>query len=444
MTTLNLKAKLAKAAAAVTVLAVGAGAILATSGPAGADPKQFTALIGVGSDTTQDVMNAFAGENFGIKYVPIQSSAATGGRQVVSWDSTDPAGVDRCITVETKTATIYRPNGSGSGRNALSRSIAGGNWGVPAPECGGPKPVGGRFDFARSSNLSTATGTALTYVPFGRDFMGFAYYYIPTAGAAPVQGNVTFTVAQLQQIHTSSTVAPNAPLTFDPDGAGSAFGTIPVIPCGIQTLSGTGQFWQVAMTGTIGGDQNATSACRLLAGGNSGTNAGGPGRLQESDGIALKAKGDQVPGTMVIIGYSAANWISSSNLVTRSTLGTGVFLGNINDIVPNNTPSTSTTDRTPVMGAAPNLIPNPLYYANLTLGRDVYNVFDSDLFDPSTPTANQDVKTLFVDQDGAGPNVPAICTPSSVATTAAFGFSAPQLDPCGSITKTSAIGTGTT
>jgi ABC-type phosphate transport system substrate-binding protein len=444
MTTSNLKAKLAKAAAAVTVLAVGAGSVLVGSGPAGADPKQASALIGVGSDTTQDVMNAYAGENFGINYTPVQSSAASGRRQLVSWDSTnpDPTG-DRCITTKVKSATIYRPNGSGSGRNALSRSILGtGVWGTPAPECGGPKGISGLVDFARSSNRSTTAGNDLVYLPFGRDFVGYAYYFKPIGGGAPLTGNVTFTQAELAQLHTTSTVAPAAPLQFDPDGPGSVWpGPVPVIPCGIQTGSGTGQFWQQALTGTTGGDQNATSACRLLAGGNTGTLNGGPGRLQESDGAGLAAKGDQVPGTMVIIGYSAANFISSSNQVTKSTLVPGVQMGNISTIVPNNDPN-----RLPWVGTAPNLTPNTAYYANATFGRDVYNVFDASLFDPLFPSANQDIKTIF-GVGGAICNVgtgtfanPQAGTPQ--ATRATFGFG-PSVDTCGGTTNTSAFGTGT-
>ncbi|MCU0311593.1 MAG: hypothetical protein MUE36_11720, partial [Acidimicrobiales bacterium] len=89
-----------------------------------ADPQQQSGLVGVGSDTTQGLMNAYAGFSNGINYTPLQSSVASGQRQIVSFDATNPSATgDRCITTKVKSATIYRPNGSGSGRNALSRSI---------------------------------------------------------------------------------------------------------------------------------------------------------------------------------------------------------------------------------------------------------------------------------------------------------------------------------
>ncbi|MEQ1704123.1 MAG: hypothetical protein ABMA25_28785, partial [Ilumatobacteraceae bacterium] len=57
-------------------LAVALTASLATAftgGSANADPKQLTAAVGVGSDTTQDVMNAMAGYTNDTYFTPIHS-----------------------------------------------------------------------------------------------------------------------------------------------------------------------------------------------------------------------------------------------------------------------------------------------------------------------------------------------------------------------------------
>jgi hypothetical protein len=131
----------------------------------------------------------------------------------------------------------------------------------------------------------------------------------------------------------------------------------------------------------------------------------------------------------VIIGYSAANFISSSNQVTKSTLVPGVQMGNISSIVPNDDPN-----RLPWVGTAPNLTPNTAYYANATFGRDVYNVFDASLFDPLFPSANADVKTLF----GVGG---AVCASAAQITRAVFGFGESVL-PCGNATLTSGLESG--
>ena len=60
-------------------LAVAITAALGASfvgGSASADPKQLTAAVGAGSDTTQDVMNALAGHANGFNFTPAQSLVA--------------------------------------------------------------------------------------------------------------------------------------------------------------------------------------------------------------------------------------------------------------------------------------------------------------------------------------------------------------------------------
>ena len=178
-----LKSSTTKRLALTVALAASLGSALA-GGSAGADPKQLTAAVGVGSDTTQDVMNAMTGFTNGLNYTPIQSSAASNARQIISFDAVPPPPLTgTCITTKTGAPTMNRPQGSSQGRRALSRAIDGTGYGTAL--CGGPVNINGLVQFARSSAGPTAgdTGTNLTYVPFGRDGVSFAYYR--ASGGAP-------------------------------------------------------------------------------------------------------------------------------------------------------------------------------------------------------------------------------------------------------------------
>ncbi len=138
----------AKRAMAVAVAGLALGSTIIGGSAANADPKQFTAISGMGSDTTQDIFNAWAGNSNNISYLPISSTVGTGSVQVASWDAFGTA----CITPKTAGVLVNRAAGSSAGRRMLSRAIDGGNWGNAS--CGGNatgKPVAGLIQFARSS-----------------------------------------------------------------------------------------------------------------------------------------------------------------------------------------------------------------------------------------------------------------------------------------------------
>jgi hypothetical protein len=363
-------------------------------GSANADPKQLTAAIGVGSDTIQDVTNAFAGNTNNLNYVPVQSSAATGQRQIVSFDAIPPAGVTgACITVKPGAPTIDRPNGSGAGQKALSRAIDGTGYGntVAPVNCGGINNVSGLITFARSSAGPSAgdVGTDLTYIPFGRDGVSFAAY---RANGVAV---TSLTSAQLTSLFTT--------------GA-QVIGGVRIVPCGIQAGSGTKKFWEGAL-GTAGTEAAATAECNALV------NPTGPlaGRAEENDGTALKLRGDAlaaVPATAndeVIIGFSAASFIAKSNGVAGGTPPAGVSMGSIDGVAP-------------TTGTAPTLAANPTFYGGAVFGRNVYYIFSRLVIESAV--GNADLKSLFV-----GPTS-SICT--ATVTIAAFGFL--TIPTCGSIT----------
>jgi ABC-type phosphate transport system substrate-binding protein len=391
-----LRPRRAKAAAVLTLAAVGLGALIATGSPATADPKQYSAATGVGSDTTQDVMNALAGFGNGVTFPPAQSSVATGKRQLVSWDAIGSS----CITPKAPGATFTRPNGSSAGRRALSRAIDGTSY--DSASCGGgTKPVSGLVQFARSSAGPSGAGTDLTYLPFGRDGMSFAYY---RSSGAPV---TSLTSAQLTSLFSTG------PQTI---------GGVEIVPCGIQTGSGTFQFWNTAL-GVTATEATGTSTCNnaaLAAGLNTGTG----GRAQENDGNGLKARGDLAAfaGKQVIIGFSAANFISQANGVVVSQLPAPAGTVDLGAIDALGKPYTGTA-------AAPT--PSSTFYASTTYGRDVYNVVSKALLDGP---GNNDIKTLFV-----GPTS-GVC--SLTSTIQQFGFLSLGAS-CGSTSLTGPLVSGT-
>jgi hypothetical protein len=373
----NLLSRRRVKAVVVSAVALGLAGTMFGASPAEADPKQFTAVIGVGSDTTQDVMNALSGFANNNNFTPAQSTEGT-KRQLVSWDALGST----CITPKAPGATIQRPNGSTNGRRALSRAIDGTNWGPSGTDCGGPKPVGGLINYARSSaGPGSGSNTDLTYIPFGRDALSYAYY--APAGVTPV---TDLSAAQLQTIF--STAGPHV------------FGSTTIEPCSIQLGSGTYQFSLTAFGVTAAQMAAATADC---------TPAGQ--ELQENDANALKNRADNVAGfpalagKQVIIGFSAGNFISQTNGIAGSQLPTPfgtVNLGRVGGDEPYNTWSLTPT--------AP-ITPDATFYASTQFGRLVYNVLPSAIVDGG---GNQSLKTLFI-----GPTS-GVCAQS--ATIQAFGF----------------------
>ncbi|MFE2586231.1 hypothetical protein [Streptomyces sp. NPDC059378] len=193
---MNVKSR-AKVGAAFGAAALGLG-ILAS--PASADPTPVTdyrQLAGVGSDTTQYVMN-------GLGDVVTNGN----GKIIASWNALVPGST----TIKTKATgcdTVARPDGSSAGINALNADIAAGT------HC---------IDFARSSRGPADTSTTdLTFIPYAKDGVTFA-----TTLGSTLPTNLT--KAQLAAIYQcNSTEFPN---------------TQPLLP---QSGSGTRSFWLTAI-----------------------------------------------------------------------------------------------------------------------------------------------------------------------------------------------------
>ena len=392
------RSKLVLAALAATV-SVG---LLAPSSPVSADPKFADAIVGAGSDTTMDVMSALSGFANGKAFTPVQSSVGSGSKHIASWDSKLSSHTDNCIAPKLKAPTTYRPNGSSEGRRALSRGIDGTTYG-PSDQCGGAKVVTGLIDFARSSSGPTGgdVGTALTYIPFGRDALSAAYY--STGVATPV---TSFTRAQLTTLFTTGPQTING---------------VEVVPCGIQLGSGTYSSWNGMTTATAAQEESATATC---------TAAGNGSRLQENDGAALKAKGDALSGKQVVVGFSVGNFIAQGNGVALSQLAAGLDLAAIsNDGTGANL---GIPYQTSLVGGVTAYAPSADFYASTVFGRLVYNVFDTNRV---TGFGNNDIKTLFVGGSSA------VCSAAGQAIVNSFGFS--TIATCGSITLTGSLISGT-
>ena len=354
------KAKSLAFAVAATALI---GAAASAGGNASADPKQYDApFVAVGSDTTQDLMNAFAGFENGVNYTPLQTDAATGQKQIVSWDATANGLTTTCITARTGGPSFNRPNGSGAGRTALLSTITGGGT-TSNTNCGtGTTSASGQISFARSSSLSGTAGTTLAYVPIARDALSFGVY---RKTGAPV---TSLTSAQLTQIFTTA--------------AGVTIGGVKIYGCDIQSGSGTGQTWRQKLTGATT-PLTTTTVCDGAI--NPGTGLAF-GAAQENDGDGLVARGDAVdaidPGAQVIVGFSVGGFIGKANGVARGGMPTSVSIGTISDITVNN----------PVTGTVPNLVGDSTFYAS-TFGRDIYNVFPASVI--NSAFGNDAIKQLF-------------------------------------------------
>jgi len=182
------------ATAGAACLLVGALAMPATADPVVTNPVTYGHLVGLGSDTTQDVVNGLA--------------KAIGGNKIASYDATgSDSVVTRPAVGENALIQVPRAANSGSGRDLLRVAIgqaSSGSATIPSTSVTVPitSSVVGQIDFARSSSgPTTADGTgALTYVPFAKDAVTVAVNPLSPLAAVP------FTVTSAEN-HTSPSLS---------------------------------------------------------------------------------------------------------------------------------------------------------------------------------------------------------------------------------------------
>ncbi|WP_157156892.1 hypothetical protein [Diaminobutyricimonas sp. LJ205] len=288
--------------------------LLATVAPAYAEPVSPSYVI-VGSDTLQDVVNALTN---GTSVTGSSVRSTAGKNNVASYDATGS------VLIQTKTGgpLFGRPNGSGDGVKALSRSIDNGDYKAGSP--GSPTvKILNQVDIARSSSGATeVTNGALRYIPFGRDALSYAYKSTDVAFEH-------ITEAQLKSLFECTT---------------TTIGTTTAVPVIPQAGSGT----RKDFLGKIGVTEQTLGACVKVG--------------QEHDTQKL-SDGTLFP-TNGVTAMSAAQWVAQNTGAGINRIGAGVKIG-------------SPIGVSPTSGVGGSTEPNKAYYDDSHWGRDTYLVVEN-------------------------------------------------------------------
>jgi hypothetical protein len=248
-----------------------------TVAPAYAEPAAgFPDLVGVGSDTTQDVLNGLA--------------AVSPGGGISAIGSYNATGTATIQTRATGNVLFDRPNGSGSGVNALSASANGSASALSVFPSGSGVSITGQVDFARSSSApsSSFVGTDLTFIPFALDAVTFA-----VSAASDFPRDIALGAASQDSLLPRPFTLRNIYLGNVTRYSDRDFNSITIQPIIPQTGSGTRSFWlkelgltEAAIVGTPTTDLNNTA--------------------QEHDGRFVTGMGDIMP-------FSIAQFIAQGN-----------------------------------------------------------------------------------------------------------------------------------
>jgi hypothetical protein len=378
---------------------------ISTAVPAMADPA--VSYISVGSDTTQDVMNAFAG---GVSDGIIGSYNAvnpvTGAAHEIITPAKATAGGNQT------NCSFTRPNGSTEGFDALDIAQGGTATGLAST------PGAGCVDIDRTSSgpgsvASTGPGSlsatgSLVYIPFAVDAETGATgpttagqqttITLPNGTTSTITVPVThittadqFTITDLKNLYASCANVTEGGVTYNPDTAAAGQQQIDLyVP---QSGSGALKFWAQ----TLGFSATSPPACvhqSILSGPAAGE------QVEEHDGTPYASDPDGYGP------FSIAQWISQSN--GHNDRRHTAILHSINGVSPQT-------------GTALN--------ANFPVLREVYNVV---LFDHVVNTGDGNFDpTLAGLLAGTGSR---LCT--STFTIKSFGFgtlpNANLPDACGS------------
>ncbi|MEY4397927.1 MAG: hypothetical protein RLZ53_503 [Actinomycetota bacterium] len=343
-----------------------------------ADPatKVYGELVGLGSDTTMDVMDGISealGKNG--KLLKIASYKAIGSETV---------------TTRSGLAAIPRFNGSGAGRDALYTAIGQSSTKslAIAPNADGTSraavtvttaDLAGKIDFARSSSGPSGARAdgVLTYIPFAIDAMTYAVSpnsKIPADIPLGTSGNTTeVSLMNIYKGNITRVITNNGVFVklAAPDyvlEAGEASNTINAyIP---QAGSGTRSYWigQVGITETQI-SAGTTAAKDVFTVGSTQKS------VQEHDGSAVAAD------PYGLVGFSISQFVAQTNRVSTSRLN-GAVLRSIGGVAPTVAGSTAGTIAT-----------NPLWTA---IKRTVYNIVPTALANAS---GSNKIKTAFVGEN---------------------------------------------
>lgn len=354
----------------VCTLALGSAVL-----PASADPStgSYGTLVGLGSDTTQDVLNALA--------------TSIGGSQIASYDAT---GSDTVVT-RLGAAALPRANGSGAGLNLLRAAIGQTDPASVGTAAGAVSvttaQANGLIDFSRSSSGAPAAEVrddgVLTYVPFAVDAVSYA-----TAANSDIPNDLT--AAQITSIYKGEidrvAVNGSTKVLLNKNDAVPSGSTVTNITTFIpQSGSGTRSYWlgKVGITeANIAASQYPNLKDKDFA------NVA----VQEHKGASL-ASGTAAQNKGAIVPFSIGQWVAQANgKITDHRAGAAI---------------NSVNSKAPTTGSGTAYVLNPAFDA---YKRTVYNIVPSVLADDPT----SEIAKTFV---GANSKV---CT--QTATISAFGF----------------------
>ena len=302
--------------AQVTVALSGAAVIAAgTAMPVMADPvsvNKYAELVGLGSDTTMDVMD-------GISLALGNVSANDSRLKLASYKAIGSADV----VVSADGIAIPRANGSGAGRDALRIAIGqinSGSVAIAPDDLGKARTavspttaqLAGKFHYARSSSgpSGAVANGVVTYVPFAQDNMTYAtaplnITKIPSdiplgtvANTSEVsliniyKGNITKVITDANTGDFIKLAAPSYSVA-----AGEVSNTINAyIP---QAGSGTRSFWIGQVKITEADITNGVTAAKDV------TPTGIS--VQEHDGTAVATD------PYALVGFSISQWVAQTN-----------------------------------------------------------------------------------------------------------------------------------
>jgi len=365
-----------------------------------AGKSSFGQLSGVGSDTTQDVMNGLS--------AAIGRVTTLGDWKIASYDATWASPTTNKIQTKSGgTAAIWRPNGSGDGLKALRVAIGntGSQTGTPYlsssaeatwSASAGVNLVVGQIQFSRSSAGPASGNTedgVVSYVPFAKDAVGYAVSansVMPpltkgTAGDAADVSGVTpsslYAIYNCAATRIITKAGQTAKLVNNSYSLGEGETSTRIRAYIPQSSSGTAKFWQGASGAAFGGTVNNCVEAKKYVSGDAGVDGGNNTftagadytgtSVQEHDGTAL------VGNAGAIMPYSIPKWIGQSKGLPGVTdTRNGAVIGVLNGVAG--------TD-----GVGSNMQINPTFLTNeftSTLTRLVYNVVPYRvLTDPTTP-----------------------------------------------------------
>jgi len=353
--------KKALALCATVGVAVSGFAIIA---PAHAEPVSNSYSI-VGSDTLEDVVNALAN---GTVITGSNVRSTVNNTTIGSFDATGSP----YITTKSTGTRFGRPNGSGDGVKALSRSIDGVAY--TSGTAGGPASVviSGQVDIARSSSAGVKNDNGeLLYIPFGRDAIAYAY-----KGSAT--GLNALSATQMKSLYECS--------------ANFQIGGVTVTPIIPQAGSGS----RKDFLSKIGSDETAMKTV---------SENGCVVEGQEHDATTLTAES--------VMPMAVSRWIAMNTGASYDKRGTGTLGSLVAGVVP-------------VTGTGTTMVPNAPYYANTTWGRDTYLVVENARVDSSNAKYDAGLATLLdASEDSSLANSSSAMINKAGAVKMKYGFLAP-------------------